>query len=90
MRACQLRGIQGLSVTDRCVAVCRLRCVIGHRLLQISRGQAPKASSAGSGERRWLALELRLVADVGLVRRGVEGFLAPKKTLATITGGHGL
>ncbi|CAM9768084.1 unnamed protein product, partial [Laminaria digitata] len=39
----------------------------GNAATKISRGQAPKASPAGSGERRWLSLELRLVADVGLV-----------------------
>lgn len=40
---------------------------------QVTRGQAPRASAPGSGERRWLSLELRLVADVGLVSRSAVG-----------------
>ncbi|CAM9626449.1 unnamed protein product, partial [Ectocarpus fasciculatus] len=39
----------------------------GNAATKITRGQAPKASPPGAGERRWLSLELRLVADVGLV-----------------------
>ncbi|CAM9721425.1 unnamed protein product, partial [Ectocarpus sp. 4 AP-2014] len=39
----------------------------GNAATKITRGQAPRASPPGAGERRWLSLELRLVADVGLV-----------------------
>eukprot|EP00752_Nemacystus_decipiens_P008108 g7248.t1 len=39
----------------------------GNAATKVTRGQAPKATPPGAGERRWLQLELRLVADVGLV-----------------------
>jgi GTPase len=39
----------------------------GNAAQKITRGTAPKASPAQPGDKLWLKLELRLVADVGLV-----------------------
>ncbi|CAM9920455.1 unnamed protein product [Ascophyllum nodosum] len=39
----------------------------GNASTKVTRGQTARATPAGGGEKRWLSLELRLVADVGLV-----------------------
>ena len=41
----------------------------------MTRGQTARATPAGGGEKRWLSLELRLVADVGLVSEAMHAVI---------------